>query len=44
MFRYRKLVPENAWGVFDKSGYCVAIFGTAAEASDYCARHNANAS
>ena len=41
MYRYHYLNPEKKWGVFDQAGNFVAIFDTAAEASDYCARHNA---
>jgi hypothetical protein len=41
MFTYHFLHPEQMWAVFDPAGYFVAMFETAAQASDYCARHNA---
>ncbi len=40
MFTYHYLQPEKMFGVFDPNGYFVAMFATAAEAADYCARHN----
>jgi hypothetical protein len=38
---YHYMTPEKQWGCFDERGYFCAMFDTAAEASDYCARHNA---
>ena len=40
MYRYHFLNPEGMWGVFCNGSF-VAMFNTAAEAADYCARHNA---
>jgi hypothetical protein len=40
MYKYHYLQPENMWGVFFDGSF-VAIFSTAAEAAEFCARNNA---